>query len=324
MLEESIRVESPVQWLHRITTRDTEFDGVSCRTKLAVILSLGVREPRRAQVRGADRFWVQVLPSRSTRWASATASTCASAGRSPVSRATSPSTASSTGSRTCGWRRLGRSPPHPPPEPARPRAGLHRVRPRVAWPCTSATWRSGSRILRPRPSTPAPCWGSARPRATTGPSSSRPTRSTTSPGLDHLGARGRRRGRAGAGSRRRGRRRRDHPQDAARGGPPTRSGRAGRPISSSRSTSACSASPCPCCSASGVRCGSSAISTLSPRRTRSWSSSSRAAGLPRLGPARRARRGSDTRPHWIWLMMCGATERCSRARPGPGVVSLAR
>lgn len=59
MLEESIRVESPVQWLHRITTRDTEFNGVEIPARSLVILFWASANRDERKFEDADRFWVQ-------------------------------------------------------------------------------------------------------------------------------------------------------------------------------------------------------------------------------------------------------------------------
>ncbi len=59
MVEEVCRLESPVQWLQRIVTRDVEIDGVEIAAGSVVLLNWAAanRDPRRFA--DPDRFWIE-------------------------------------------------------------------------------------------------------------------------------------------------------------------------------------------------------------------------------------------------------------------------
>jgi cytochrome P450 len=59
MLDEVLRLESPVQWLQRVVTEDTELSGTSLPkgSVLLVLWAAGNRDPRRFE--DPDRFWVR-------------------------------------------------------------------------------------------------------------------------------------------------------------------------------------------------------------------------------------------------------------------------
>jgi cytochrome P450 len=59
MLEESMRLESPVQWLQRIVTEDTELGGVALEAGSMLLVMWGAANRDERQFEDPERFWIE-------------------------------------------------------------------------------------------------------------------------------------------------------------------------------------------------------------------------------------------------------------------------